>query len=143
MVLAEKKGEIGLLYVFCAIMGLVLVVARTETIMTVAGAIVMLFGLGVAVDYFMMPHDLIKMNGHDNFEIKNSDVVPIGYITEVSYQRARGRGIYYKWGTIHIKTQYKNFAVRYVRDCEQATADIDRVIREHNARVASFGNNTF
>ncbi|MBQ8260413.1 MAG: hypothetical protein IJY97_12715 [Clostridia bacterium] len=51
-------------------------------------------------------------------------------IVDVSYRRARGRGITYHWGEITIITHLESFKFDYVADCEDVSKELTRMMYE-------------
>ena len=137
MVVAKKKGGLLLLYGIILLFGLVIIVAaftkkfEAHYLISILFAIVIiaLFSYNI-VKYLRVPNEIITVDNKGILHLPKNLTLDPKDIVDVSYRRARGRGITYHWGEITIITHLESFKFDYVADCEDVSKELTRMMYE-------------
>lgn len=135
-IIAEKKGGIGFLYGFVALVGIFMIIVsakQEEPAIFVAGLIVALLGGAILAGILMTPQRIISLddNGMLVLHFCNETVSPSD-ITDVSYYRASARGFQYEWGKITITTRTGKYKCNYVANVELVAKELTRLMYGQN-----------
>jgi len=123
----ERSKRVGFMYGAIAIVMVVLdlyfsVAFLGEGQVLYAGGmfIVTVVCVLVFVDYLRTPEKPIIITEEGNILLPRYDVVlSCEDVVNISYIRATGRGISYKWGKILVHTKTDVYKTNYVDDCEE------------------------
>ena len=137
MVVAKKKSGLLLLYGIILLFGLVIIVAAFTKEFEAHYLIPILFALVIIVlitynivKYLRVPYEIITVDNKGMLHLPKDVTLDPKDIVDVSYRRARGRGITYNWGEITIITHLESFKFDYVDDCEDVSKELTRMMYE-------------
>ena len=136
-VIAKRKEGLDWLYgiigMICLFLFIIMLITDSEPILAIFLLIV-----GVASTYLFITHkktpkDMISVDEStgeiylhiDKLSISVTDVV------DISYDKARARGIQYEWGTLIIETGIEKFEYQYVADVESVSKELTRIMYLH------------
>ena len=135
-VIAKKTEGIVLMYSFSLLVGLMLisigaVYAETaEILMILLGIAVTIISGYHIVKYLQQPHDIITVDNKGILHLPHDVTVNPADLTDVSYERASGKGFQYKWGEIVLFTYTDSYKFDYVDDCEETAKELTRLMYE-------------
>jgi len=129
--IATKSVGVGILYILCLIIGIILTILGFSTtyILIIAIPIVGV-SLYIVIDYFKTPSTPMMLNDLNELLLPKGVVIKLNEIKDVSYRRASARGIQYKWGTVKIISLKGTFKYRYLNDCERVCKTITKLMYE-------------
>ena len=129
--IAYKKHGAGILYIlltvvgiFCFIYGLIDGGFRAWFL----GAVMAVVSGVLAVQYLMLPSDIIVLSEDNSLILPKGEVIPMEAVHDVSYKCARGKGIQYRWGSITLTTRYGVYKFGFVADCEDVAKALTRMM---------------
>lgn len=128
-VLATKSTKIGGLYVFCLVMGIIVsIIGFYYIYIMFVGILLTIVSLVIVIDYFLTAKTPIMLNDKNQLILSNGIILELSDIQDVSYRRASGRGIQYKWGTVKIFSTKGKFKYRYLENCEEVAKTILKLV---------------
>lgn len=128
-ILATKSTKIVSLYIFCLIMGIIILfIGFYITYAFFLGILLTLISLGIVIDYFHTSKTPIMLNDKNQLILPKSIILELSDIKDVSYRRASARGIQYKWGTVKIISTKGEFKFRYLENCEEVAKAILKLV---------------
>ena len=80
------------------------------------------------VKYILTPYEIIKADENGILYLPKGVRIDPRDIVDVSYRRARAKGINYKWGKIIIATRVERYTFDYVEDCEEVSKKLTRIM---------------
>ena len=80
------------------------------------------------VKYICTPYEIIKADENGILYLPKDVRIDPQDIVDVSYRRARAKGINYKWGKIIIATRVERYTFDYVEDCEEVSKKLTRIM---------------
>lgn len=127
MVVGKKSKPVGVMYVAVEVFfliivgGLVTQVEASEVVMVLLiGAIFLGLDGVILFLYVRTPSDAIILNYDKSITLPGYDVtLSMTEVKDISYVRARAKGIRYKWGKVIIATNDRKYVVRYLSECEK------------------------
>lgn len=120
-VVACKKKGVGVMYFICAFLGVIFLIFGLTTVNVppiIFGAIITLVCSYVFLQYLFTPECIIAIDEENDLHLPKGVKVNIKDVLDVSYKRASGRGIQYKWGTVILTTGLNTYEYDYIADCE-------------------------
>ncbi len=131
-VIAKKVAGLLLLYGFVTFAGLFLIaIGVAESfwliILGIAMAAISVFTI---VGYLRTPSEIITADNKGMLYLPKGVTLDPKDIIDVSYRRASGKGIQYRWGTVTIFTHIESFKFDYVDDCEDVSKELTRMMYE-------------
>ena len=129
--IAYKKHSVGILYIvltvaglFCFLYGLI----DGDHFTWIPGAVLMIVSGVLSVQYLILPSDIIALSEDNSLILPKGEVIPMEAVNDVSYRRAHGRGIQYRWGSITLATRYGVYKIGFVADCEDVAKTLTRMM---------------
>lgn len=137
MVIAKKKRGLLLLFGLMLLFGSVIIAAaftkefKTHYLIPILLAIVIIavFSYNI-VKYLRVPYEIITVDNKGILHLPKGATLDPKDIIDVSYRRARGKGITYDWGEVIIITRLESFKFDYVDDCEDVSKELTRMMYE-------------
>ena len=136
-VIAKKSEGLGLLYSFTALLGLVLIgigvfyeKTSTSLLTAVFGIVVLAISVYQVVAFCRTPAEIVTVDNTGLLHLPNDVTLNPADLIDVSYKRARGKGIQYKWGKIILSTHIDTYKFNFVADCEQTAKELTRMMYE-------------
>lgn len=142
-VIGKRKRGICAVYCFCLLASLAMIAfgifgelnGERPTISIILGALCAVICFFVIMDYLATPLNAIEYDGQDTIYV-GGQAVSLFDIKDVSYKRAKVRGIQYSYGTITVTTKSEDIAVvSYVADCEEVSKTLTQLVYEKNSDV--------
>ena len=137
MVVAKKKGGLLLLFGLMLLFGSVIIAAaftkefEAHYLIPILLAIVIIAAFSYnIVKYLRLPYEIITVDNKGMLHLPKGVTLDPKDIIDVSYRRARGKGITYHWGEVIIITHIESFKFDYVDDCEDVSKELTRMIYE-------------
>ena len=136
-VIARKREGLGLLYSFTALIGLIFIGigvcydTTSTTLLTVLfGVVVFAISCYGVVAFCRTPAEIVTVDNTGLLHLPNDVTLNPADLVDVSYKRARGKGIQYKWGKIILSTHIDTYKFNFVADCEQTSKELTRMMYE-------------
>lgn len=134
--IGEKQRGIEYIYVMLFIVSSAFIIVGIETVkvissflMVIIGIILVIWSIWTYIDIVRTPKVIIEYNKMDSTIIlKKSIIISIISIKDVSYIKARNKGVTYKWGKIIIETSGEKYQCNYVKDCEEVAKTITKLM---------------
>ena len=128
-VIARKKKGLEALYFSVIILGIVFlsIGSYSGAPFLLIGLICVILGLWIFIDILLIPNDIIKLD-NDKLVLPKNISIQLKEITDISYRKARARSIQYSWGTIIISSHGQKYKYRYIKDCEQVSKEITKLV---------------
>lgn len=82
------------------------------------------------VKYLRVPYEIVTVDNKGMLHLPKNVTLDPKDIIDVSYRRARGKGITYYWGEITIITRLESIEFDYVADCEDVSKELTRMMYE-------------
>lgn len=130
----QKGIEFGylaifLIFSFLGVLGIFIEKDTKGWIAGVMGIVLVIWSMAIFIDIIRTPKVIIEYNQIDSTIIlKNTIVISISSIEDVSYVRARGKGIRLDWGKVIIKTKSEEYICNYLEDCEEVSKILTKLM---------------
>lgn len=139
-VIARRKEGVGLMYLLCTFLGLIFVgmgiaFGVDGILLTVMGAVLGGISGYLTVSYLTLPSAIIIYDGSNTLTLPKEVKLNIKDVIDVSYRRAHGRGISYKWGSVTIKTHIGKYKYGFVAECEDVAKQLTEMM--YRARLGA------
>lgn len=86
----------------------------------------------ILYQYMKTPSDAIILNADRSIVLPGYGVtLSMSEVMEISFRRAKARGIRYKWGKVMIRTSVQTYTVRYLSQCEQVAETLLQEMRAY------------
>lgn len=122
---ATRSSVVGFLYVICLLIGIIMLgLGFFEMYFLIVGIILTPISLYIVIDYFKTPKTPIMINEHNEIVLHQSITIKPEDLIDISFKRATGKGVWYKWGTVKITTKTEVYEYKYLNDCEQVNKDL-------------------
>ena len=131
--IAYKKHSAGIIYILLTIFGALYLAssaAKSNLQLGIIISVVTVFSAILSVKYLILPSNIIVLSDGDKLILPRSVVIPLTSICDVSYKRATGKGIQYRWGSITITTYHGKFKFGFVADCEDVSKKLMGLARD-------------
>lgn len=122
--LARKSTGVGILYLCCLVISVLLSVSLHNAYALTLGIFVSVISLIILADYIRVPIHPVMLDQSNRLILPKNTIISPKDIIDVSYRRASARGIQYKWGTISIVSDVGTYKFRYIKDCEEVAKTI-------------------
>ena len=126
-----------MLYSFTALIGLIFIGIGVYYDTTSTTLLTVLFGVAVlaiscygVVAFCRTPAEIVSVDNNGILHLPNDVTLNPADLIDVSYKRARGKGIQYKWGKIILSTHIDIYKFNFVADCEQTAKELTRMMYE-------------
>ena len=127
-VIARRKGGLLLLYGFCFLVGIGVVVSglyqakkpdgQAGEIIILGGIILIVSSLIICISWLKTPKIVVVYDG-ERILLPKRSCLP-SEITNVNYKCASARGVHYRWGKLIIFVNGQPYTYRFVADVEEA-----------------------
>lgn len=122
-VIARKKRGIGVVYLICTLVGILLlgvsfVTPSQRMKLIIFGLMLASVGGYIYASYSLLPYEVIRLDNNNVLHLPKERKLAVTDITYVSHRCAHARGIRYKWGSVTIKTENAKYTYNYIADCE-------------------------
>ncbi len=129
--IAYKNHGAGITYILLTVFGLpFLISAFIERSLpyTLLGIFIMILGGIFAIRYLSLPSHIIILNEDNTLLLPKGVAIPLEALCDVSYKRARAKGIQYRWGKIILETRFGTYKFDFVSDCEEVSKHLTRLM---------------
>ena len=129
-VIARKKYSAGILYMVLTALGIFMITAaivRQFIPIGIVGAISAVLGAVMSVRFLMLPSDIIVLSD-DTLILPGGVTVSLNSVSDVSYRRASGRGLQYRWGAVILSTYHGSYKYGFVADCEDVSKQLNGMV---------------
>lgn len=134
--IGKKKENIQFIYVMIFLIACILMIfalkspkSISSSIMIVTGLFLAIYAMWIFIDIIKTPKIVIEYNERDSTVIiKKNIIISISSIKDVSYVKARSKGITYGWGKIIIETNNVKYQCNYVENCEQVAKMLTKLM---------------
>ncbi len=117
------------LSIICFIFGICLM--ENKLILVILG-VLMLVIIGLLINYYRIPNDIISYDGVDKLYLPNNVILPLNKIEDVSFAISRSKHYYiHKAATIIINTENQNYRLGHVADAAEVVKIILKLVYEH------------
>ena len=132
MIIAKKVKGLLLLYGFVAFAGIFLItIGIAESFwLIILGIAMAAISVYTIVGYLRTPSEIITADNKGMLHLPKDVILDPNDIIDVSYRRASGKGVQYRWGTVTIFTHIESFKFDYVDDCEEVSKELTRMMYE-------------
>ena len=134
--IAHKKHSAGIMYIVLALFGLGMLVYAgiNPHPSAVLGAVFLIAGGILSVQYLALPSDIIVLSGNNTLLLPKGVTIPLEAVNDVSYRRASAKGIQYRWGSLTLTTRMGTYKFAFVADCEDVSKHLTQLVyaAKHN-----------
>lgn len=128
-ILATRSKNVGLLYTFGLLIGIfTMLFVFLHLFFLLAGMLITVIAVIILLQYHKVHPTPILLNEDNVIIINNNLHIKLNDIIDVSYTRANGRQIHYKWGDVTIRTHNKIYKIDYINDCEKVSKELNELI---------------
>ena len=133
-VIARKKRGIGVVYLICTLVGILLlgvsfVTPNQRMKLIIFGLMTAAIGGYIYVSYTLLPYEVIRFDHNNVLHLPKERKLAVTDITYVSHRCAHAKGIRYKWGSVIIKTKDVKYAYNYIADCEDVAKRLTDMVK--------------
>lgn len=135
--IATKSTSVGVLYmtIFIFVSGFLIGFGYLNPYVLFMGLLLFVVTLIIVIDYTKSPKTPIMVNKDNEIVLPRGILIKPEEITDVSYRRASGKGIQYRWGTVIITTNNHVYKYKYLKDCEEVSKVLTKLMYESKSML--------
>ncbi len=127
-IIAHRKKLIWIMYFAVAVSGIVMMFIGDDIVHKIVGGVLLIVSAVILIQYFMVPPAIISLDKNKKLYLPKGIILNPKDIVDVSYSKASGRSIQYKWGSVTIMTATAKYKYKFVADCEAVSKTITDIV---------------